>query len=83
MTGAAREAGEDGRLIGRFLEMMAAEAGSSPNTLTAYGTDLRGASALLDGRLAAAAADDLARLGAAWLPLARSTVARKAAALRR
>jgi integrase/recombinase XerD len=83
MSGAALEAGEDGRLIGRFLEMMAAEAGAASNTLMAYGTDLRGASALLGGRMAAATAEDLARLGAAWLPLARSTVARKAAALRR
>jgi integrase/recombinase XerD len=83
MIGAALEAGEDGRLIGRFLEMMAAEAGSAPNTLAAYRADLRGASAVLGGKLAMAAAEDLSRLGAAWLPLARSSVARKSAALRR
>ena len=83
MIGTALEAGEDGRLIGRFLEMMAAEAGSAPNTLAAYGADLRGASAVLGGTLATAAADDLSRLGVAWMPLARSSVARKSAALRR
>ncbi|HWW64917.1 MAG TPA: tyrosine-type recombinase/integrase [Sphingomonadaceae bacterium] len=83
MKGAALEVGEDGRLIGRFLEMMAAEAGSAKNTLMAYDSDLRAASALLGGRLATAGAEDLGRLGAAWMPLARATVARKAAALRR
>jgi integrase/recombinase XerD len=75
--------GDDPRLIGRFLEMLAAEAGAARNTIAAYGTDLRGASALLDGRLARASTDDIAKLGEAWMPLARSTVARKSAALRR
>jgi integrase/recombinase XerD len=75
--------GEDGRLIGAFLEMMAAEAGAAANTLLAYGRDLRGASGLLGGRLASASADDLKALSEAWLPLKRATVARKAAALRR
>jgi integrase/recombinase XerD len=75
--------GEDGRLIGAFLEMMAAEAGAAANTLLAYGRDLRGASGLLGGRLGAASADELKALSAAWLPLKRATVARKAAALRR
>ncbi|WP_414903031.1 tyrosine-type recombinase/integrase [Sphingomonas flavalba] len=74
---------DDRRLIERFLEMLAAEAGAARNTIIAYGTDLHGASALLGGRLAVANEDDLAALGAAWLPLARATVARKAAALRR
>jgi len=73
----------DARLIARFLEMLAAEAGAARNTLLAYRSDLDQASALLDGRLADAQAEDLARLGAAWLPLARSSVARKSAALRR
>ncbi|HEY0148815.1 MAG TPA: tyrosine recombinase [Allosphingosinicella sp.] len=77
------EAGEDRRLIGAFLEMMAAEAGAARNTLLAYERDLRGASELLSGRLSSAAPDDLRRLSEAWMPLARSTVARKAAALRR
>jgi integrase/recombinase XerD len=75
--------GEDRRLIGSFLEMMAAEAGAARNTLLAYEADLRGASELLGGRLAAAAPDDLRSLADAWLPLARATVSRKAAALRR
>lgn len=80
---AAAASGEDGRLIDRFLEMLAAEAGASPNTLSAYGTDLRTASEALKGALGAASADDLRALGEGWLPLARSTVARKASALRR
>ncbi len=79
MTGA----GEDRQLIAAFLEMMAAEAGAARNTLLAYERDLRGASELLEGRLASASADRLKRLGEAWLPLKRATVARKAAALRR
>jgi integrase/recombinase XerD len=75
--------GEDVPLIDRFLEMMAAEAGAARNTLAAYGSDLRAASATLGGRLAQADADAIAILGAAWMPLARSSVARKSAALRR
>ncbi|TKD51108.1 tyrosine-type recombinase/integrase [Sphingomonas baiyangensis] len=76
-------ASEDARLIERFLEMMAAEAGAAPNTLAAYRTDLRLASDLLGSNLAVADAAALARLGEAWMPLARSSVARKAASLRR
>jgi integrase/recombinase XerD len=75
--------GDDSRLIAAFLEMMAAEAGAAANTLLAYERDLRGASELLGGGLAAAAPEELKRLSSAWLPLKRSTVARKAAALRR
>jgi integrase/recombinase XerD len=75
--------GEDGRLIGAFLEMMAAEAGAARNTLLAYERDLRGASEFLSGRLGAASQDDLRTLSGEWLALARATVARKAAALRR
>ena len=78
MTGA-----EDGPLIAAFLEMMAAEAGAAPNTLLAYERDLRGASELLGGRLATASGNALGRLGEAWMPLKRATVARKAASLRR
>jgi integrase/recombinase XerD len=81
--GARLAAGEDGQLIGAFLEMMSAEAGAAANTLAAYERDLRGASELLAGKLAGAAPDALATLGEAWLPLKRATVARKAAALRR
>jgi len=76
-------AGDDRQLIAAFLEMMAAEAGAARNTLLAYERDLRGASELLDGGLAAASAETLKRLGEAWLPLRRASVARKAAALRR
>jgi integrase/recombinase XerD len=75
--------GEDRRYVGSFLEMMAAEAGASRNTLLAYQRDLAGASELLGGRLASATTEELRRLGEAWLPLKRATVARKAAALRR
>ena len=63
--------------------MMAAEAGAARNTLLAYERDLRGASALLGGRLAGADADALRPLAEAWMELKRATVARKAAALRR
>ncbi|ARS26543.1 tyrosine-type recombinase/integrase [Sphingomonas sp. KC8] len=78
-----RDTGRDGRAIARFLEMLAAEAGSARNTLLAYGTDLRGASDLLGARLAVAGENELGRLGAAWADLAPATAARKAAALRR
>jgi integrase/recombinase XerD len=75
--------GEDGRLIGAFLEMLAAEAGAARNTLLAYERDLRGASELLHGRLSSADAAALQSLAEEWRPLKRATVARKAAALRR
>lgn len=74
---------EDSRLIDRFLEMLVAQAGAAANTVIAYRTDLQQASALLGGGLAGADADALARLGDEWAGLARSTVARKAAAVRR
>lgn len=76
-------AGQDSALIDRFLEMLAAEAGAARNTLMAYATDLRGASMFLGGRLGDADAVALGRLAESWMPLARSTAARKAAALRR
>ncbi len=76
-------AGQDSALIDRFLEMLAAEAGAARNTLAAYGTDLRGASSVLGGGLGAADAAALGALAAGWAPLARATVARKSAALRR
>ncbi|HEV2817579.1 MAG TPA: tyrosine recombinase [Allosphingosinicella sp.] len=74
---------EDRQRIAAFLEMMAAEAGAARNTLLAYERDLNGASALLGGRLALAAPDEIRRLAEAWMPLSRATVARKSAALRR
>lgn len=83
MTAAAEARGDDARLIGRFLEMMRAEAGASANTIAAYGSDLRAASELLDGELGAAGADDLVRLGEAWMALSAASTARKASVLRR
>jgi integrase/recombinase XerD len=75
--------GDDAQLIARFLEMLAADSGAARNTLLAYETDLRGASAALEGLLTRAGSKDLAELGEQWAPLARATVARKSAALRR
>jgi integrase/recombinase XerD len=63
--------------------MLSAEGGAARNTLMAYGSDLRAASAWLGGRLATASADDLTRLGEEWMPFARATVARKSTVLRR
>ena len=74
---------DDRALIERFLEMMAAEAGAARNTLAAYRSDLASASAALDGRLGIAGETDLQRLSAGWAELARSSVSRKASALRR
>jgi integrase/recombinase XerD len=73
----------DRALIDRFLEMLGAEAGAARNTLAAYRSDLQLASATLAGGLATADAKALQRLGDGWAELSRSTVARKAAALRR
>lgn len=75
--------GEDAALIDRFLEMMAVEAGAAANTLAAYRRDLEAASALLQGRLGQAQAHDLGRVADDWADLARASVARKSAALRR
>jgi integrase/recombinase XerD len=73
----------DRTLVDRFLEMMAAEAGASRNTLAAYRNDLAKAADDLGGSLGDAAAPALARLGACWSALASATVARRSAALRR
>jgi integrase/recombinase XerD len=73
----------DRQLIESFLEMLAAEAGAARNTLLAYRRDLEGASALLEGAVWQADAEALQRLGGEWMALKRSSVARKAAALRR
>lgn len=73
----------DRPLIERFLEMMMADSGAAANTIAAYRSDLSLASDLLSGQLATAGADELVRLAESWAPLARSTVARKSAALRR
>jgi integrase/recombinase XerD len=73
----------DGGLIDRFLEMMAAERGVAANTLSAYRSDLTSASMFLKGKLSAADAKDLSALASEWRDLANSSVARKASALRR
>ena len=67
---------DDRALVDRFLDMMAAEAGSSTHTLAAYRNDLAKAAENL-GSLGAASADDLSRLGAAWADLSPATVARR------
>jgi integrase/recombinase XerD len=73
---------DDRALVDRFLDMMAAEAGSSRHTLDAYRNDLA-RTAVSIGSLGSASSDDLSRLGAQWAELAPSTLARRSAALRR
>lgn len=73
---------DDRALVDRFLDMMAAEAGSSRHTLLAYRNDLERAAESLSS-IGSASSDDLSRLGADWAELAPSTVARRSAALRR
>lgn len=73
----------DRALIASFLDMMASEGGAARNTIVAYRSDLEAASAIMSGGLAVAPAKSVATLGAHWAPLARATVARKSAALRR
>lgn len=74
---------EDRALVDRFLDMMAAEAGASRNTLAAYRTDLERAAEALGGELGEAGTEAVGRLGTQWRGLAPSTVARRSAALRR
>jgi integrase/recombinase XerD len=74
---------EDQGLIDRFLEMMAAEAGAAPNSLSAYKSDLVASSRVLNGNFAAADVASLQTLTAQWQTLARASVARKSSALRR
>jgi integrase/recombinase XerD len=69
-------------LVDRFLDMMAAESGASRHTLAAYRNDLERAAESV-GSLGGASAEAVSRLGAQWAELAPSTVARRAAALRR
>ncbi len=73
----------DREAIALFLDMLMAERGAAANTIAAYGRDLGQASELLKGRLASADGAMLARLGEEWRALARTSVARKASALRR
>ncbi|HEV2594259.1 MAG TPA: tyrosine recombinase [Sphingomicrobium sp.] len=73
---------DDRALVDRFLDMMAAEAGSSKHTLAAYRSDLESAAETIPS-LAEASTENLSRLGADWADLAPATVARRSAALRR
>ncbi len=73
----------DAEAIALFLDMLAAERGAAKNTILAYGRDLSQASELLGGGMTAASGEALGKLGEAWEPLARASVARKASALRR
>jgi integrase/recombinase XerD len=74
---------DDRALVDRFLDMMAAEAGASPNTLAAYRNDLDRSAEALGGILGTADAERVGTLGEQWRDLAPSTVARRSAALRR
>jgi integrase/recombinase XerD len=74
---------EDRALVDRFLDMLAAEAGSSRHTLAAYRNDLERAAESVEGSISTAQPSDLAGLGEKWAELSPSTVARRAAALRR
>jgi len=73
---------DDRALVDRFLDMMAAEAGSSRHTLAAYRNDLERTAESI-GSLGQASTGDVSRLGAEWAELAPATVARRSAALRR
>jgi integrase/recombinase XerD len=74
---------DDLRLVDRFLDMMAAEAGASRHTIAAYRNDLEQASLCLGAPLAGASLDQLSTLAEKWSDLSAATVARRAAALRR
>ena len=74
---------EDRALVDRFLDMMAAEAGASRNTLAAYRSDLEATAAALPNGLDKATMEDLGGLAPRWADLAASTLARRSAALRR
>lgn len=78
-----RSVGGDTALIDRFCEMLTAEAGAAANTVSAYRSDLMLASVDRGGGLAEAGTEALAAVAHGWRALARSTVARKSAALRR
>ena len=73
----------DPALIERFLEMMSAEMGAALNTVSAYRSDLTLASQALCGGLASADTAGIQRMTSSWDGLAKSTVARKAATIRR
>lgn len=68
-------------MIEAFLAMLAAERGAAANTLAAYRRDLEQAEGWV-GDLARATTGELAVLERRWAPLAPSSAARKASALR-
>lgn len=74
---------DDRALVDRFLDMMAAEAGASPHTLSAYRNDITRAAEDTGGSIGTADAAAISRLGARWAALSPATVARRSAALRR
>jgi integrase/recombinase XerD len=74
---------DDRALVDRFLDMMAAEAGASRNTLAAYRNDLVAAAGVLPNGLGEASLDQLGALAPHWSDIAASTLARRSAALRR
>jgi len=73
----------DRALVDRFLDMLAAEAGASPNTIAAYRNDLEKSVVDLGCSLGSASREELGALGQCWSGLAASTVARRSSALRR
>ncbi|WP_108810837.1 tyrosine recombinase [Sphingorhabdus sp. Alg231-15] len=73
----------DSVYIDRFLEMMAAESGASPNTLSAYRSDLEQASSFAKGLLSEADRAGLEKIASAWSELKNSSVSRKSSSLRR
>ena len=74
---------DDQALVDRVLDMLAAEAGASPNTLAAYRNDLERSADALSGSVGSSDSTAIARLGEQWRDLAPATVARRSAALRR
>ena len=62
----------DQALVDRFLDMMAAEAGASRNTIDAYQNDLAAAAAALPGGLGEATMEQLTALAPLWSGLAAS-----------
>lgn len=74
---------EDRALVDRFLDMMAAEAGASRNTIMAYRSDLDAAAMVLPAGLGEATMEQIGELAPKWSDVASSTLARRSAALRR
>jgi integrase/recombinase XerD len=74
---------DDHALVDRFLDMLAAEAGASRNTIAAYRGDLGTAAAALPNGLGQASPEELSALAPLWADVAASTLARRAATLRR